>query len=143
METLIFFISLIVAVAFGFWYKAWVASINSRWNPNATLPTIKGGEKPGCLTSVNLIGCMFTGYFRPYTINGKNTFVTYWTISLLFPILPLIAYRVSEPQKNSYEVYGTEVGSMEERLCLLVRSLSFAAGIFALVMFFAMISSWF
>lgn len=106
-----------------FLYRKWKKSINRRWVPESTISTIKYGDTPGCLTTVNFIGATFSGRFRPLVINGENTYVTYWCISIIVPLFPLVAYRVSDAGSNQYHIYGSEAGSVEERACLLLYSL--------------------
>lgn len=141
MENALFYfvVSLGVTVLLYFLYRKWQNSINERWVPESTINTINYGDNPGCLTTINFIGATFSGRFRPLVIDGEETYVTYWCISIIVPLFPLVAYRVSDDGFRQYRIYGSEVGNMEERLCLLLYSLVILAFIVTAIAFIAFI----
>ena len=94
-------------------------------NPEIMSPDGKSAFK---LFTFNLIGATLFGNFRHCKINGEDTYVSYYCICFIIPLIPLRCYRVIE-KGNSYYFIGSDRMKWKELLCVYFDALKWVFAI--------------
>lgn len=90
-------------------------------------PMPNGKGKSIQLTRINGCGMSFIGKFRYSHVGGIPTYITYYTLFLLFvPIISFRAYRVADADGGGYHILGSEDGALAERGLIYLKVLSWA-----------------
>lgn len=99
-------------------------------NPEILPPN---GDAPMTLFRINLIGVTLFGDFRHCEINGEDTFVSYYCICFIIPLIPLKCYRVIQ-SGNSYSFIGSDRMKGIELFCILLNILKWGTSIFTIIL---------
>lgn len=112
-------------------FKYW---LNKRWAKNPDIPISNGRGRDLTLGTVNYIGFTFTGKFRHAEINGKDSYVTFYSFSIIgIPLFIFKCYRVIPAGEDGYYILGSERIDAFEVLCMILSTWKWAALIYAII----------
>lgn len=92
------------------------------------------GKSASTLTTFNFVGMTLFGDFRHYEVDGEDTFVAYYCICILIPLIPLKCYRVIKKKGDRYYFVGSEQMTGKELFCIYANALKWVFSIVTVIL---------
>lgn len=115
LENFVILFVMIAIAGAAFWgVKLLKKKFQSDFNRNVVLRDPDGKGSNLSLTRINGCGMAFNGSYREVWIDNVYTYVSYYTLHILFlPLIPFKAYRVS-PAEGGYYILGSDRMALKE-----------------------------